>query len=589
MVSLLLTFSSSKRRTVNSQVLQQASAQDTCYFGSTPLHLVVRRSGVNFLWRSEILELLCKSGACITIRDGDNKTILFYMLQRHVHKVDCMLKTMRPFNDQSLVSLLNEDCYFCSYIHDSAKIRLLLDYGADPNIHLKHDKQSLIFWVLEQTHFMFPKSSLDTLLTYGTDFETPDKNGKSLLHQAVQIPQSSFSDLDYLLNTARLNINTTDSNGLTPLEYSIDELNRDAISYLIHAGAYCQLTRTRIKKLFYYVFDQHIADGLDIIQFLYDMDPANINCRYMDNLQRTPLHVATRSRTVNVLRKLIQLGANVNAKDAEGKTPMEFALDNNPNDIVIEILLTAGAVVPKICSRKAMWIGVELSEMLVRTIAKTYPKLVDMECDGKALLVKAAGLATNATNMVRLLIENGVRLKRKNAGKKAVDVAIENGNFELLMILVGTCPDVADGSWKMDKQFGKLVQTDFQEAFASLIGATRNNKVALSQFRTLLHFMLAEYDLDLDLHCGVLKKSFDQLMLRIFMRRTCKFEFFGKNIFFEKKNRQENLTLASSIEILWRKKFTAKFEKLMFLWIWKYRAKIFLPSEVQQFIGEEWG
>ncbi|KAJ1557392.1 hypothetical protein HK096_007541 [Nowakowskiella sp. JEL0078] len=585
-VSLLLEFSSCKQNSVNYPILQPVCTENTPFQGSTPLHLVVRRSGFHLLWRSEMLELLCKSGACINIRDGNNKTILYYILRRHVREVDFMLKTISSHGTQSLLYLLNQDCFFCTFFHESDKVRLLLDYGADPRLHLMHDRQPLIFWGLQKNYFSFPEKSLVLLLKHGTDFEMSDHTGKTILHQAMQIPRSSFADLDFLLNTANININITDSNGLTPLEYSIDDLNRDTISYLIRAGAKCQLTQERVNKLFFHIFEQHIIGGIEIIQFLFDMDPTTINNQYMDDLQRTPLHIATRSKANNMLRKMVELGANVEAKDATGRTPMEYTHDH----IAIEILLAAGATVPVNCARKVMRIGIERSEEIVRVVAKKYPQLLDMDCDGKALLVKAAELPTRAADMVRLLVELGAQITKKKVGRRAIEVAIKKGNFEVVKILVDACPGVIGRSWKMDQHFEKLFQTDFQEAFSALVGATRNDKEALFQFRMLFSFMtiLAEYDHDLDLHCDVLKKSFERLMFRTLKHQTWKFEIFGKILIFGKKSSKENLKLASSIEVSWRKRFNATFEKFIFLWVWKKRAQIGLPREVQQFVSKEW-
>jgi ankyrin repeat protein len=58
------------------------------------------------------------------------------------------------------------------------------------------------------------------------------------------------------------------------------------------------------------------------------------------HLKRTPLHIAARLDNLLAVAMLLNAGADVNARDAEGKTPLDYSED----DRIIKALKTAGAV-----------------------------------------------------------------------------------------------------------------------------------------------------------------------------------------------------------------------------------------------------
>ena len=57
----------------------------------------------------------------------------------------------------------------------------------------------------------------------------------------------------------------------------------------------------------------------------------------------TPLQAALEAGNFKIAQALIKAGANVNAKDGEGKTPLMIAAFHGGNCDIIEALLNAGA------------------------------------------------------------------------------------------------------------------------------------------------------------------------------------------------------------------------------------------------------
>ncbi|MCL4691471.1 MAG: ankyrin repeat domain-containing protein [Candidatus Hydrogenedentes bacterium] len=60
-------------------------------------------------------------------------------------------------------------------------------------------------------------------------------------------------------------------------------------------------------------------------------------------LMQTPLHKAVRSRQPEIVRILIEAGADFNARDAFARSPLAAALDDDAGEEIIQILEDVGA------------------------------------------------------------------------------------------------------------------------------------------------------------------------------------------------------------------------------------------------------
>ncbi len=59
----------------------------------------------------------------------------------------------------------------------------------------------------------------------------------------------------------------------------------------------------------------------------------------------TPLHLAAYSNSPEVVRVLLRAGADVNATDFDGRTPLDWAARENSDPEVLQVLIDAGAAV----------------------------------------------------------------------------------------------------------------------------------------------------------------------------------------------------------------------------------------------------
>ncbi|KAI5924110.1 ankyrin repeat-containing domain protein [Camillea tinctor] len=113
-------------------------------------------------------------------------------------------------------------------------------------------------------------------------------------------------------------INCRDSNGQTPLWWAAKAGNRDIIS-LISKKDYITL-RLRIEAQ-----EENLAR--EFISCGYSPDTSDFK-------KRTPLHAAVIPRCSRVIDDLIYNGANIDAVDVNGMTPLQLALRKGTTDLV---------------------------------------------------------------------------------------------------------------------------------------------------------------------------------------------------------------------------------------------------------------
>ncbi|CAG0889063.1 unnamed protein product [Darwinula stevensoni] len=112
------------------------------------------------------------------------------------------------------------------------------------------------------------------------------------------------------------NINKKDSKGWTPLQYAVHEGNREKIKTLLKCGA-----------------------TQDILELL----PPGLDPKVEKKDVAITLNVAAANGNMPDVKALLEKGADVNFKSADGKTPLDLALDNGHYDVA-DVLITYGGI-----------------------------------------------------------------------------------------------------------------------------------------------------------------------------------------------------------------------------------------------------
>lgn len=257
----------------------------------------------------EFVDLLIKNGADINGNFAYDKTplaltmmsspnsikpeILDYLAQNGAN-----LDERFKFDDGATATALS----VCISIERPDLMKILLNNGADPNLQDHKGRTALIFAILTGLEYV------DILLEYGADPNIPDKEGRIPLMLAAIEGTTDIAIIESLIN-AGTNLNAQDKRGLTALMWTVVSQDRSpdfVISALIRTGGF----RTEKAEKWFGLAAMYAA--------------------------------AKRETQLEILRLLIEHGADVNIQNKKGISALAYAVADLDDEIT-GILASAGA------------------------------------------------------------------------------------------------------------------------------------------------------------------------------------------------------------------------------------------------------
>ncbi|MFZ8839750.1 MAG: ankyrin repeat domain-containing protein [Pyrobaculum sp.] len=174
------------------------------------------------------------------------------------------------------------------------KIRRLLEQGADPNA-----ENDVKMTPLHEAAEYCPEA-IPILIKYGADPHARDEGGLTPLHIAAL--SGSAEATKALMPHADVNIR--DNKGMTPLHLALEYEHCDVAMLLLQHGA---------------------------------------DIKAVDGDGRTPLHLAAQAGCVEVAKLLLRYGADISAKDGKGNTVIHYAA-KSINKEIVELVLRGADV-----------------------------------------------------------------------------------------------------------------------------------------------------------------------------------------------------------------------------------------------------
>jgi|GEM_PF-390432 len=197
--------------------------------------------------------------------------------------------------------------------HHYEMVDMLLRLGIDANATNIHHETPL-----HQAVRYKSSESVELLLMNGANVNATNKKKQTPLHLAVSTGKIDIIDT---LLTKGAKINFPDEIGMKAIHYAAKNGKQDVIRLLINAGASILESDERGNTPLHYACENGLSDLITyILRHTVIVDFKNI-------FGQTVLHIACANASVDVIRALIAKGYSLEAKDNEGKVPIDYAND----------------------------------------------------------------------------------------------------------------------------------------------------------------------------------------------------------------------------------------------------------------------
>uniref|UniRef100_A0A914GWL2 Ion transport domain-containing protein n=1 Tax=Globodera rostochiensis TaxID=31243 RepID=A0A914GWL2_GLORO len=417
-------------------------AQDGC----TPLHIAAA------VGNRAICRLLLVEGADAHLKSKNGETALHLASKQcHFAIVQLLLEHLTKDSDsnrvRNYVNALTEDGQTCLHyasqiapeqIHfkdeDAKIVSLLIDNGGDPELQGLNN--------LETAMHMCARSGNESILSAMVNKIGPgavqivqnkkSKNGWSPLLEACARGHVGVSRI-LLQHHARIDV--------------FDDAGRTAL-HLASANGHIELTKLLLK---YKAFVNskakngeaplHLAAQYGharVVNMLVQEHGASLEAITLDN--QTALHFSAKYGQLVVAQTLLALGANPNARDDKGQTPLHLAAENDFPDVVKLFLKMKQ-------NNHAVLTAVDHSGFTCAHIAAMKGSLAvvkELMMIDKAMVIHAKTKTLEATTLhmaaggghakiVKILLENGANPEDENAnGMTPLSLAAWNGHSGIL-------------------------------------------------------------------------------------------------------------------------------------------------------------
>ena len=221
--------------------------------------------------------------------------------------------------------------------------------------------------------------------------------------------------------------------GCSPLHYACESESLESVKMLVRAGAGVRATNHRGETcLVRAVHAAHYGDT-EILRYLVCLPEVDVNYRQGGNC--TALHYAVDEKPrTDVIQVLIDAGADIDAKNSEGRSPLHSACASGELDVV-KMLVEAGAGVRATNDRgePCLFLAARCGHTETVRYLVGLPEVdVNRRYAGNYTALQCA-LENEETDVVQVLIDAGADIVTNN---NALHYACEEGSLDIVKMLV---------------------------------------------------------------------------------------------------------------------------------------------------------
>ncbi|MCK3683104.1 ankyrin repeat domain-containing protein [Maribellus sp. YY47] len=173
----------------------------------------------------------------------------------------------------------------------------------------------------------------------GVNPNSVDKEGNTPLLNAAS--RNKQEVVKYLAEKTE-NINHTNNEGHSALTLAIQNNNGNVVNYLISEGAQTNILDKKGNNLAYYLFDTR-GNPRDFDEKVKALLAAGFNFKTKQPDNSTIWHLAIAKNNLELLKKVLDFGADINAKDKQGNTVLHYTAMKSSNAEALKFLIANGA------------------------------------------------------------------------------------------------------------------------------------------------------------------------------------------------------------------------------------------------------
>lgn len=227
-----------------------------------------------------------------------------------------------------------EALYQALYVNNVAIVDFLIKCGVKPNFTDSNGSTPLHIAAMISPH---KTEIVELLIDEGVDIDAKDKLGKTPLHYAVDNYGDNLINKVKLFIERGANVNAKDKSEVSPLLIAVKNRNRNLVKLLIDNGANPKYADYRYIQQNY----KFQSGRLKLIVDFLNQDLSITNTTIADS-KRKSVQIAIENNQYETVKSLINNGADINAREPNGITPLIYAIQQK--DIkMIELLLKHGA------------------------------------------------------------------------------------------------------------------------------------------------------------------------------------------------------------------------------------------------------
>jgi len=290
---------------------------------------------------TSVVDVLLHSGQCkLMAGDTFRSTAFDYLLSHYSRWTDGVAEVIMFRMLNSIQHIQDERSEDGSTLFHAAVwygrydlIGRLIGMGIDVNAK---DKKGCTPFLLE-----CGKSSrlLRDLISHGADIHARDVDGQGTLHAAAAATDVAMINI---LLTCKLPIDPVDNNGYTPFAWAVITGQEDTALYLLARGASIPTRTFRHGRSLL-----HTAASLAMARLVHVLlHQSEWDISAQDDMGFTPLALACRKGTFEMINKFVDAGADVSIRNKAGDSPLDImvkAANNPPDGSIVDLLVQCGA------------------------------------------------------------------------------------------------------------------------------------------------------------------------------------------------------------------------------------------------------